>query len=136
MFTDFADLVESDAFEADDPVRARLYPVGYRDDDAASMDFRELTEQSLRVERAERARECAAELAQLGTRRELVLDAETAQRWIQSLNDLRLTLGTRLDVGEDDQLGDMTPGAPFAQEWTVYHWLTGLQDTLVRRLTP
>jgi hypothetical protein len=134
MLTDFADLVEADAFEQDDPVRVRLFPAGYRDDDTASADFRELTEQSLRLERAQRARECAGELRDLGTRRELVIDAESAQRWIQSINDLRLALGTRLDVTDDDQVGDTSPDAPFAQEWTVYHWLTGLQDSLVRRL--
>ena len=131
MFTDLAELVEADAFDQADPVRARLFPAGYRDDDAASQDFRELTEASLRVERAERARECAAEL---GRRGDVVLEGDTAQRWIQSINDLRLALGTRLEVTEDDQIGETTPGAPLAQEWAVYHWLTGLQDSLVRRL--
>jgi hypothetical protein len=131
MFDDLAELVEADAFEQDDPVRARLFPAGYRDDDSASQDFRELTEESLRVERAQRARECAREL---GARGEVVLDADDAQRWIRSVNDLRLALGTRLDVTDDDQVGDTTPGTPLAQEWAVYHWLTGLQDALVRRL--
>ena len=60
------------------------------------------------------------------------LDADGGQRWIQVLNDLRLVLGTRLGITEED--GDLDPAAPDFQQRSVYYWLTALQDSLVRAL--
>ena len=131
LLDDLAQVVEEDAFEDGDPVRQRLFPAGYGDDVAASDDFRELTESSLRIERAQRARDCAAEVEGAG---ELVLDAEAAERWLRVLNDLRLALGTRLHITEDNHPDEIDEAHPQAQEWTVYYWLTGLQDGIVRSL--
>ena len=47
------------------------------------------------------------------------------------LNDLRLALGTRLGVTEDEPT-DIDPADPRAQSWAVYYWLTALQDALVQ----
>lgn len=127
LFTDLADAVDSDAFEADDPVRERLYPAAYADDEAAA-EFRELTEGALRTERVDRARQCADQVSH-----EVQLDREAAQRWIQALNDLRLALGTRLGVTEDD-VGDLHGDAQQAEHWAIYHWLTGLQELVVQAL--
>jgi Domain of unknown function (DUF2017) len=63
-----------------------------------------------------------------------VLDAEAADRWIRSLNDVRLTLGVRLDITDESDAEDVDADHPMAQEWGVYSWLTGLQDALVRLL--
>ena len=105
LFDDLVELVSAEAPDgpdvADDPVRRRLFPAGYRDDDAAELEFRSLTELTLRTERAERTRQCAAELA--GDPTELELTDEAGQRWIQVLNDLRLALGTQLDITEEDE---------------------------------
>jgi hypothetical protein len=57
------------------------------------------------------------------------LDEETAQTWLRALNDLRLVLGTRLDVREDDGMRRLTePG------YAVYVWLTWLQSELIQAL--
>jgi hypothetical protein len=131
LFDDLASALEEDVLAADDPVRRRLFPAGYRDDDQASAEFRSLTEASLRSERSERARECARELG--GGVADVDLDADGGQRWIQALNDLRLALGTRLEIGEDDD-GDIDPDDPEAQQRAIYYWLTGMQDSLVHAL--
>ncbi|MDT4937877.1 MAG: hypothetical protein QOG80_1548 [Pseudonocardiales bacterium] len=131
LFTDLADVVESDAFDADDPVRKRLYPAGYGADTEASDAFSELTEESLRTERALRARACADDLNGAG---DVVLDTDAGERWVQSLNDLRLALGTRLEITDETDSADVGDDHPQAQEWGVYHWLTALQDSLVHRL--
>jgi hypothetical protein len=128
---DLADTLDEDALEPDDPVRQRLFPAGYQDDEAASAEFRSLTEESLRADRSERARRCSAELAE--GLAELELDADAGQRWIQALNDLRLSLGTRLGITEEDD-GYLDPDDPDAQRRAVYHWLTGVQDSMVRAL--
>jgi Domain of unknown function (DUF2017) len=116
---------------AGDAVQRRLFPSGYRDDDAADIEFRSLTELSLRTERCERARQCAAELA--GVPAVLNLTDEAGQRWIQVLNDVRLALGTQLDVTEDDD-PDIDPDDPLAAQRAIYYWLTGAQDSIVRAL--
>jgi hypothetical protein len=131
LLDDLADTVEADALEADDPVRARLFPAGYRDDDAAAAEFRSLTEESLRSERSERARGVAARLEPDAGPWEL--DGDEGERWIQVLNDLRLALGTRLAITEEDE-PDFDPDEPDAQQRAVYYWLTGMQDALVGAL--
>jgi uncharacterized protein DUF2017 len=112
-----------------DPVRQRLFPDGYRDDEEAAAEFRELTETGLRDDKAARAERCRAELpAGSG---ELSLPPDAAERWLTVLNDLRLALGTRLGVTEDEP-ADIDPADPRAQSWVVYYWLTTLQDGLVQ----
>jgi hypothetical protein len=45
------------------------------------------------------------------------------------LNDLRLALGTRLGVTEDDY-----DRGPTGEPWVIYHWLTAVQDSVVTAL--
>lgn len=115
----------------DDPVQQRLFPSGYRDDDVAQAEFRSLTELSLRTERSDRARHCAEELA--GDSGEVELTNEAGQRWIQVLNDVRLALGTQLDITEEDEQ-EIDADDPEAGQRAIYYWLTATQDSLVRAL--
>jgi len=132
LFDDLVDLVSADDLDAaDDPVRRRLFPAGYRDDDAAEAEFRSLTELSLRTERVARARHCADDLAHDPA--EVGLTEEIGQRWIAVLNDLRLALGTQLDVTEEDG-PEIDPDDPLAQQRAIYYWLTAAQDAIVRAL--
>lgn len=130
LFDDFVATLDTDALPPDDPVRRRLFPAAYRDDDEAEAEFRSLTETSLRTDRSERAGQCATELA---SSPDVPLDDEAGQRWIKALNDLRLALGTRLGVTEDDD-PEIDPDDPDAQTRAVYYWLTAVQDSLVRAL--
>jgi hypothetical protein len=63
-----------------------------------------------------------------GRRFELTEDAANA--WVAAVNDLRLALGTMLDIRPDgpDRLPDDHPLAPHLD---VYQWLTVLQEYLV-----
>ena len=49
---------------------------------------------------------------------------------MQSLNALRLVLGTRLDVGEDDD-PHVDPDDPDAPAWALYYFLSALVAELV-----
>jgi hypothetical protein len=129
LIEDFAETVEAEQLDPGDPVHERLFPAGYPDDQDAAAEFRALTEATLRGERCERARRCVAELAGSGGR--LRLDPEGCERWLKVLNDLRLTLGTRLEISEDDY-ERFDPGAPDAEQRSLYLWLTATQDGLVR----
>jgi hypothetical protein len=113
----------------DDPVRQRLFPAAYQDDDKAAAEFRSLTEESLRDDKAERLGECRAELPSGAG--DIDLDDAAAQRWLAVLTDLRLAIGTRLHVTEDDDPA-IDPADPDAQLRAIYQWLTALQDSLVQ----
>jgi Domain of unknown function (DUF2017) len=61
--------------------------------------------------------------------------AEEADAWLRVLNDLRLVLGTRLDVTEETMLADLDPNDPDAHEYAVYGYLSWLQEQLVAALS-
>ncbi len=117
-----------------DPALARLLPDAYRDDAAAAAEWRRLTEPELRATKQAAADRLLGDLADDGGK--LVLDDESAEAWLGALNDVRLVLGTRLDVTEDgDPLGGYAADEPMAQPYLIYHWLTALQDALVHAVS-
>jgi hypothetical protein len=131
LFVELAALLDEE--DADDAALRRLNPAGYRDDPVAEAEFRSLTADGLRAERDERLDACRDDLA-AGAGIDLT-DPDTARRWLQVLNDLRLALGTRLGVTQDGQ-PDIDPADPAAQPWIVYVWLTAMQDAVVDTLLP
>jgi hypothetical protein len=123
-----------------DPGLARLLPDAYGDDTpegaAAAAEFRRYTEADLRAGKRADASTVVTTLAPLVERGgALELDREQADAWLRCLNDLRLVLGTRLEVTEDSEL-DPPPDDPAAQALHVYGWLGWLQETLVASLDP
>ena len=61
------------------------------------------------------------------------LSEDDAQAWVSAVNDVRLALGTMLDIGPDGP--DKLPGDhPMAGHLDVYQWLTVLQEYLVLSL--
>jgi hypothetical protein len=136
LITDLTDALAPGSLASDDPVAQRLFPAGYADaGDAAS--FRDLTETALRGERLERAARCIAELSAPTQHRrhsDLHLDHEAVERWIKVLNDLRLAIGTRIGVTDDEHGLDVRADSPQAAGWAIYSYLTGVQDSLVRTL--
>jgi hypothetical protein len=107
-----------------DPSLRRLYPRAH-EDDQLEQEFSELTRSQLTA-----GRERAIETLEQTAGNEL-LSAEEADAWLRALNDLRLVLGTRLDVTEDydwDALDSSTPRAP---ELALYAYLSWLQEQLV-----
>jgi hypothetical protein len=117
----------------EDPALARLFPDAYRDDEEAASDFRRYTEGDLRTGKMDAARVAADSLGEGGR---VVLTAEQAKTWLTALNDLRLTLGTRLSVTEDHEqvFGALPDDDPRKQLWYIYDWLSYLQQSLVEAL--
>ncbi|MGW2279503.1 DUF2017 domain-containing protein [Streptomyces sp. NPDC001770] len=130
-----------------DPALARLFPDAYGNDDKelreASSEFRRFTEIDLRARKREDALAVVRSLDSVTTDEdgsgELRLTADESRQWLGALNDLRLTIGTRLEVGDDDQgqegslyrLPDSDPRKPMV---LAYLWLGALQETLVETL--
>jgi len=119
----------------DDPVLARLLPDAYREDPEASAEFRRYTENGLRAGKAAAARTVLATLPSQGGR--IRLSQPEAQAWLRALNDVRLALGTRLEVTDDfdAQVADMTADDPNTAVVAIYQWLGILQESLVEALS-
>lgn len=62
------------------------------------------------------------------------LNLEEAQAWLSALNDVRLALGTVLDVTED-MPDELPPEDPRGPHLGVYHWLTYVQEMLVHAIS-
>ncbi len=118
----------------DDPVLARLFPDGYREDPDAAGDFRRYTEPGLRDGKVAAARTVLATLPDRGGR--VRLTSADGEVWLRALNDVRLALGVRLGITEDyeHEMRRVSADDPRAAYLQVYDWLTFLQETLVRAL--
>ncbi|HVE28622.1 MAG TPA: DUF2017 domain-containing protein [Mycobacteriales bacterium] len=124
--TDLGD--EADPLAPSDPALARLLPDAYLDDDQAAGEFRRLTESSLRRDKVSSAERLLAALPADGAG-EVRLDPETTESWLATINDVRLALGTRLEVTEE--MAEPDPEDPDAPAYVVYLWLTELQGVLI-----
>lgn len=114
---------------SEDPALARLFPDGYSEDEHASADFRRFTEQDLRAQKiaaVASAQETLSEWIGKST-----LTQQQAQDWIKALNDLRLVLGTRLEITDEVET-DFEADEPGIH---LYNYLTYLQGTLIDALT-
>jgi Domain of unknown function (DUF2017) len=124
-----------------DPALRRLLPDGYRNDDVAAGEFRRLTESSLRATKRAALAQVAEDISNGAVQSaggvRLALDSSQVQRWLPALTDLRLVLGTRLDVTEDmDEVRASLPADSLqAAELAIYDWLSWLQEAMVGALT-
>jgi Domain of unknown function (DUF2017) len=115
-----------------DPALARLFPDAYTEPELAD-EFRRFTMRDLRAGKRANATMALATLDRPDPTR---LSAAECQAWLGTLNDLRLTLGTRLAVTDDgsDRLLDLPEDDPRRGLYVVYDWLTYHQDRLIRAL--
>ncbi len=126
--------IDPSAQMSDDPALQRLLPDAYADDPDASAQFRRFTERDLREAKVRNALSVTQQLS--GSPSAVVVTGEAISPWLGFLNDTRLTLGTRLELSEDnhDELADLPESDPRAGLFQVYDWLTFLQESIVQRL--
>jgi Domain of unknown function (DUF2017) len=110
----------------DDPSLFRLFPPAYGDDQEANASYNELVRDDLLEGRLD-----ALRIVEETVDAER-LDEEQLAAWIGALNDLRLVLGTRLDVTEGIYSSPVSPRDPRAPELALYGYLTWLQEEAVR----
>jgi len=121
----------------DDPAGRRLFPAAYLDptEEAAEIEWKAMVHPDLMRQRLDALDVVAASLQRStpqGDFMELELQPDEVQAWLVVLNDVRLVLGTRLEITEDDW--DVVPDDPRADAYNVYAWLTHLQGDLVDQL--
>jgi len=126
--------LSTNAGPSDDPVLARLLPDAYSDDPQAAAEFRRYTEETLRAGKINSAQAVLASLPAEGG--EVVLSEPECQQWLRALNDVRLALGTRLGITDEneDLTEDLSVDDPRTAYVWVYQWLAYLQDSLIEAL--
>lgn len=115
----------------------RLFPPAYLDDEEAQAEYASLMTEDLAKEKLDALAVVEASLARGRTRRgrwTVRLSTAEAESWLGVLNDARLTLGTKLNVTEEDSMNAVDPADPEAQPRAVYHWLGWLEESLVELL--
>ncbi len=113
----------SDGTEATD--LRRLFPPAYADDPEEEAEYRELMRDDL-LEGRRAARRVFVASLDAGK-----LSEEELGAWLTVLNDLRLVLGTRLDVGEEALLHGIDSSDPRAPDLALYGYLSWLQEQAV-----
>lgn len=110
----------------DDPSVRRLFPTAYNEDAERDREYQQLVRDELLERRLQ-----ALALLEATSETEELSEAE-ANGWLTALNDLRLVLGTRLDVSED--LLDVDADDPDAPAYAVYEYLGYLLSEVVDAL--
>ena len=114
---------------SDDPALARLFPDGYSEDEHASADFRRFTEQDLRQAKLDALNDVRLMLMDFSGKSPVT--PTQAKSWLKAINDLRLVLGTRLEITDEGET-DFDTDEPGIH---LYNYLTYLQGTLLDALS-
>jgi hypothetical protein len=111
-----------------DPTVRRLFPPAYQDDPERNAEYTRLVGDDL----------LAGKLKSLEIM-ETTIDADRISEeqllgWLGALNDLRLTIGTRLDVTEDLDPEAIPDADPHAQLYALFFYLGWLEEEVVEEL--
>ena len=120
----FAHLRERLQGDLDDPALERLFPPAYENapEDEAEYELLAGRMESLRLLEE--------------TLDETTIDQAQAGVWLGAMNDLRLLLGTELDVREDTFDHPLDRADPMVRELALYAYLSWLQELLVEAVSP
>lgn len=110
------------------PALRRLFLPAYEDDPERSAEFDRLMREDLLARH--RANLDVLEATADATE----LDAEQAEAWLGAVNDLRLALGTRLDVTEELYDEGMPEDDPRYPAFALYLYLGWLEEQIVTAL--
>lgn len=114
---------------SNDPARDRLFPPAHPDDERLEREYRDLVGEEL-----EARKRSSVEVMErtIDAKR---LDEEQVLAWLGAVNDLRLVLGTRLEVTEEMDYEQVMGSGPRAPAFALYQYLTYLEDAIVGALS-
>jgi hypothetical protein len=111
----------------DSPALARLFPPPYGDDEERNQGYAALAGAELFEGRLSRLEAVADQIDAE------VLDEAQLSDWMRSINDVRLVLGTLLDVDDDHE--PPPPDSDAAPMFAAYEYFGYLLDRMVRALS-
>ena len=100
----------------------RLYPTAYPDDEELESDYQEMVHDQLLMQRLD-----ALDTFQ-ATINDEAISIDDADAWMSTINQVRLVLGTQLDVGEDESAIDEDD--PEAHSKVIYQVLSHILEEL------
>lgn len=119
----------------EDEVIARLFPAGRQDQTSTAnsdaSEFRRLTEEDLRTAKIEDANAAIGFFSASET--DITLDMDLADRVLRALNDVRLSMGTRLGVSEQTEFPEDIKSEE-EHALMVYFWVGQIQEQLLRAM--
>lgn len=128
MLTNLVDQLRDLLLDGSSPLLRRLFPTAYPSDAEADAAYAELVGDQL----------LAAKLDALDTVEATIGGGEFTEEqligWMQAVNSLRLVLGTRLDVSEDLDPGDVADDDPDKALWVSYELLSQMLAIIVDAL--
>ena len=111
-----------------DPAVARLFPAAYQDDPLRNLEYETSLGGAPRT----------GKLNALDTMERTIgakeLSEDELLSWMGVVNDLRLVLGTRIDVTEESTDEDFPAGGPHRDTWQVYQFLGWLLQEMLSAL--
>lgn len=102
----------------------RLYPTAYPDDEESEAGYKEMVHDQLLMQRLDGIDQLQS------TINDESIEIETADAWMNTINQIRLVLGTQLDVGEEQEAIDEDD--PQATSQVVYQVLSHILEELTR----
>ncbi|GAA2168953.1 DUF2017 domain-containing protein [Pedococcus bigeumensis] len=125
-----------------DPALERIFPTANREDEQVAAEFRRLTEDGLRARKAANLTTAITALSAFDDQK-VTLEQPQALALLIALTDVRLVLGERLGLKQDDdmelleeQVSGLEDDDPAVYALAVYDFLTWLQETLAHALAP
>jgi hypothetical protein len=125
LLSDLRDLL----LEGNDPSLRRLFPPAYGDDEQRNEEYQALAHDEL-LQRQLGGIDLMAHTLEQDS-----LDREQLGDWLRVENELRLVLGTQLDVTEDEGPA-IGPDDPEGPRKHLYDYLGWLLDDIVKALSP
>ena len=108
----------------DDTQTRRLYPTAYPDDEELESGYQDMMHDQLLMQRLDGIDQLQA------TVDDEEISLEVADAWMSTINQVRLVLGTQLDVGENEV--EIDEDDPLATSHVVYQVLTHVLEELTQ----
>jgi len=113
----------------DDPALERLFPPAYRDDPLAQADYEEMVRGDL----------ISTKLTSIDVMEQTIdterLSEDQLVAWLGAINDIRLVLGTRLEVTEETYEEEIPDDDARAPTYALYAYLGWLEEQVVAALS-
>lgn len=130
-----AELAGDDSLDRSDPVIERLFPDAYPADQAASEEFRRLTQARQRADRLTQAEVVLSALRDSDAGKHPVqVRVVELDTWLKTLTAVRLSLAARLGIttpADAEELDDLPEDDPRSYIYRVYEWIAYLAENLL-----
>jgi hypothetical protein len=117
-----------------DPVMTRLFPDAYESQEDQEK-YRELVEDELRAKKLDALRSVEEKMGRGGAV-DVPLSPGEIEQWLTFLTDVRLAIGTRMDVTEEKMAAEIEGEDSDAAAMSVLHWLGWLQESILEEINP